>query len=345
SGFLGGALKGNKSLDRAVLTGVQRIAKESIFSELNNVAVYTVLDKRYAAHFGLTEGETEKLLSYYGMELTEGVRRMYDGYSIGGGNIYNPWSVLNYADRQVLKPYWVNTSSNAMVRKLMSDAPRDFTDDYYKMLEKGEVTVTANLETAYAEQADSTTLWGLLLNTGYLTATQKEELDTESVYVTAKIPNNEVKKELQRMFAEQARLGVSKTETMLRCLTGGDINGFTQAYRDIVLNCTSYYDTKENAYHMLFLGMGLALDRYYKITSNLESGDGRSDIRMESLRPDHPHIIIEFKQGQDIAELKSQALNQIKEKRYYAGLQGKVLCLGVAHNKKQCGIASEIISG
>jgi hypothetical protein len=95
---------------------------------------------------------------------------------------------------------------------------------------------------------------------------------------------------------------------------------------------------------MLFLGMIFALDRYYKVTSNLETGDGRSDIRMESLRPDHPHIIIELKQGKDIAKLKSQALDQIKEKQYYAGLQGKVLCLGVAHNKKQCEIASEIIN-
>jgi hypothetical protein len=344
SGFLGSALKGNENLDRAVLTGVQRIAKESIFSELNNPAVYTVLDKIYAAYFGLTEKETEKILSHYGMELTEGVRRMYDGYIIDDNNIYNPWSILNYVRNQMLKPYWVNTSSNTMVRKLMSEASRDFTDDYYEMLEKGEVTVTANLETAYAELANSDTLWGLLLNTGYITAAQIE-YDMGSAYVTAKIPNNEVKRELQRIFAEQARLGVSKTNAMLRCLINGDINGFTHAYKDIVLSCTSYYDAKENAYHMLFLGMILALDRYYKVTSNLETGDGRSDIRMESLRPDHPHIVIEFKQGEDTTKLKSQALSQIKEKRYYAGLQGKILCLGVAHNKKKCEIMSEMISG
>ncbi|MDR1604407.1 MAG: ATP-binding protein, partial [Gracilibacteraceae bacterium] len=342
SGFLGGALKGNKSLDRAVLTGVQRIAKESIFSELNNVAVYTVLDKIYAAHFGLTEGETEKLLSYYGMELTGGVRRMYDGYSIGGGNIYNPWSVLNYARKQVLNPYWVNTSSNALVRKLMSEASRDFTDNYHKMLKEGEITVTVNLETAYAEQASAATLWGLLLNTGYLTAVSSKGSADRLI---VKIPNNEVKKELRQIFAEQTQLNPSALDDMFDALMEGNIDEFTQVYRDIVLNCTSYYDAKENAYHMLFLGMVLTLDRYYKVTSNLESGDGRSDIRMESLRPDHPHIIIEFKQGQDIAELKSQALNQIKEKRYYAGLQGKVLCLGVAHNKKQCEIMSEVING
>ncbi|MDR1523170.1 MAG: AAA family ATPase [Endomicrobium sp.] len=342
SGFLGDALKSNKNLDRAILTGIQRVAKESIFSKLNNPAVYTILDKIYAAHFGLTEKETENLLSYYGIELTEGVRRMYDGYVVDGNNIYNPWSILNYTRNKVLEPYWVNTSSNMMVTKLMSEAPLDFTDAYYKMLEKGEVTVTANLKTAYAERSDSDTLWGLLINTGYITAAQIE-YDMGSVYVTAKIPNNEVKRELQRMFAEQARFGISKTNAMLRCLTNGDMNGFTNAYRDIVLSCTSYYDTKENAYHMLFLGMGLTLDNYYSITSNLETGDGRSDIRMESLRQNHPHIIIEFKQGEDTAKLKIQALSQIKEKRYYAGLQGKVLCMGVAHNKKKCDIASEII--
>ncbi|MDR1604204.1 MAG: AAA family ATPase, partial [Gracilibacteraceae bacterium] len=192
SGFLGSALKGNENLDRAILTGIQRVAKESIFSKLNNPAVYTVLDKIYAAHFGLTEKETEKLLSHYGMELTEGVRRMYDGYIIDGNNIYNPWSILNYVRNKILEPYWVNTSSNTMVSKLMSEATRDFTDDYYKMLEKGDVTVTANLKTAYAERADSDTLWGLLLNTGYITAAQIE-YDMGNAYVTAKIPNNEVK--------------------------------------------------------------------------------------------------------------------------------------------------------
>jgi hypothetical protein len=201
SGFLGAALKSNDSLDRGILTGVQHIAEESITSGFNNVSVFTVLDKIYAAHFGFTENETEQLLSYYGMELTEDVRQMYGGYSIGGYNIFNPWSILKYADTHMLWPYWSNTwVSDEIVMELMGDASRDFTDDYLMMLKESEITVTTNLGTAYVEQASAAAIWGLLLNTGYLTAVRSKSLYDSSI---VKIPNNEVKEKLQEIFAER----------------------------------------------------------------------------------------------------------------------------------------------
>ncbi|MCL1810340.1 MAG: PD-(D/E)XK nuclease domain-containing protein, partial [Clostridiales bacterium] len=115
-----------------------------------------------------------------------------------------------------------------------------------------------------------------------------------------------------------------------------DMEGFLDVYQEIVLSCTSYFDAKENAYHMLFLGMCISLAGLYKITSNIEAGHGRSDIRMESLHPERPHIVIEFKQGEDVDRLKEEALTQIVENQYCAGLEGECLCVGIAHNKKRC---------
>jgi hypothetical protein len=131
---------------------------------------------------------------------------------------------------------------------------------------------------------------------------------------------------------------------MFEYLINNDINGFYDIYKYMVMACTSYYDGKENAYHMLFLGMCLSLTGIYKVTSNLEAGKGRADIMLESLSQTRPHIIIEFKQGEDIAALKEAALRQIIDKQYYAGLRGTVLCLGIAHYGKDCEIASETVA-
>jgi len=130
----------------------------------------------------------------------------------------------------------------------------------------------------------------------------------------------------------------TRLRIMLDSLANNDMEGFVKAYKDIVISHTSFYDAKENAYHMLFLGMCISLAERYKISSNIESGLGRSDIRMESLLPSRPHIVIEFKQGENLGRLKNEALEQIIAQKYYTGLKGEVLCLGVAHDKKQCEI-------
>lgn len=193
-------MKGNPALGQALLTGVQRVAKESIFSQFNNARVYTVLNPQYASYFGLTEAETEELLKAYGLSLNAAVRKEYDGYLFGGVEVYNPWSLLNYADLKVLDYYWVNTSSNAFIRKVLQQAEPRFWEDFDHLVLGEEVLVGLTLETSYIERDSSYSLWGLLVNSGYLTVKKRVDANTAVV----KIPNNEVMSEFEVLIAEIA---------------------------------------------------------------------------------------------------------------------------------------------
>ncbi|WP_320936392.1 AAA family ATPase [Enterocloster lavalensis] len=340
SNLYGSAMKGNPSLGQALLTGVQRVAKESIFSQFNNARVYTALHKTYAPYFGLTTEETEKLLADYGLELDEKVRRKYDGYRFGDIEMYNPWSILNYADLGSLDNYWINTSSNYLVKKALQEADRRFWEKFEPLVSGEEIPVWITLETSYIERDSNYSLWGLLVNSGYLTALRRVDENTAVV----KIPNDEVMSEFQMLIAEISGIDGLDLKQMMSCLLNKDMKMFLSLYRDIVLSCTSYMDAKENAYHMLFLGMCLTLRGSYKVTSNLESGYGRSDITLQTLSPKNINVIVEFKQGENIEQLKEEALRQILDNRYYAGLSGEVLCVGIAHNKKRCEMAYQVIN-
>ena len=162
--------------------------------------------------------------------------------------------------------------------------------------------------------------------------------------MTLRIPNDEVRSELQKIVAAQANISDDNLKGMFHYLQEGDIEHFMSVYREIVISCTSYFDAKENAYHMLFLGMCISLRGLYKVTSNLETGLGRSDILLKAPHQGMCHILIEFKQGTDIIKLKEEALRQILDNHYYAGLSGKVLCIGIAHNKKECDMAWEYVT-
>lgn len=151
SNFYGSAMKGNAALDQALLTGVQRVAKESIFSQFNNARVYTVLHRQYAPYFGLTVTETEKLLTHYGLDLNEDVQNKYDGYLFGGIEMYNPWSILNYADIGTLDNYWINTSSNYLIRSALQSADRGFWEDFDQLVTGKAISVWLTLETSYIE--------------------------------------------------------------------------------------------------------------------------------------------------------------------------------------------------
>lgn len=339
SSLYGSAMKGNQALGQALLTGVQRVAKESIFSQFNNARVYTVLHKQYAPYFGLTVTETEQLLNDYDLELSAEVKQKYDGYLFGSIEMYNPWSILNYADMKELGNFWVNTSSNYLVRKALKLADSRFWEDFDRLAAGETVPVWLTLETSYIERDSDYSLWGLLVNSGYLTA--RERIDANTVLI--KIPNDEVMSEFQILISEISGINGLDLQQMLACLLQKDMKRFFKLYQDIVISCTSYMDAKENAYHMLFLGMCIALRGAYCVTSNIESGYGRSDITLKALNPSYSHVIVEFKQGEDIERLKTEALQQILDNKYYTGLQGEVICVGLAHDKKRCGMVYKIL--
>lgn len=339
SNLYGSAMKGNQALGQALLTGVQRVAKESIFSQFNNARVYTVLNPQYAAYFGLTEAETEELLDAYGLSLNAAVRKEYDGYLFGGVEVYNPWSLLNYADLKVLDYYWVNTSSNAFIRKVLQQAEPRFWEDFDHLVLGEEVLVGLTLETSYIERDSNYSLWGLLVNSGYLTVKKRVDANTAVV----KIPNDEVMSEFQVLIAEIAGIEALDLRQMFDALLKKDMERFLKIYRGIVISCTSYMDAKENAYHMLFLGMCITLKGLYRVTSNLESGYGRSDVMLEAQKAGYPHVVIEFKQGEDLEKLKKEALQQILDQKYYTGLYGEVICVGLAHDKKRCEMEYRVV--
>ena len=341
SNFYGLALKGNDYLHQAMLTGIQRVVKESIFSQLNNVKVYTVIDERYSDFFGLNENETSSLLKYYNLTLNDEVRHMYNGYMFCSTEMYNPWSMINYADTGQLHSFWINTSTNFLVRKLINEAETDFRHAFDKLIEGGEVTTNIDLSRSFMELARNSTLWGLLVNAGYITVLKR----INEFNMQVRIPNDEVRYEFLRILADMASIEDFDLFNMFSCLMEKDLIGFMDIYQKIVISCTSHFDAKENAYHMLFLGMCISLNRLYKIKSNIEAGFGRSDIVMHSLSKKHPNIVIEFKQGKDIDKLREAALFQILENKYYEGLEGEVLCIGLAHDKKNCKVSYKLLSG
>lgn len=174
-------------LNQALLTGVQRVAKESIFSQFNNARVYTVMQKPYSPYFGLTVPETEKILMDYGLILDEKVEKKYDGYLFGGIEMYNPWSILNYVDIGELDNYWVNTSSNYLVRTALKAADRRFWEDFEKLISGEMIPVWITLETSYVERDSNYSLWGLLVNSGYLTAIRRVDENTAVVKIPKSI--------------------------------------------------------------------------------------------------------------------------------------------------------------
>lgn len=337
----GSVLKGNSALGQALLTGVQRVAKESIFSQLNNVRVYTVLHQQYAQYFGLTAVETGQLLLDYDLHLDDTIKQQYNGYCFGGIQMYNPWSILNYADMKILDNYWVKTSANVLIKEVLEKSDRQFWDKFDWLLLGETMEVQLNLETSYMERVSNYSLWGLLVNSGYLTVI--ESIDANSALV--KIPNGEVLSEFRVLIAEISGIERSDLEDMFASLRNKDMDGFLIIYRRLVLACTSYMDAKENAYHMLFLGMCMTLRGAYEVRSNMEAGHGRSDIILKSLRPTHGHMIIEFKQSKKtkLGAEAQKALKQIKEKEYDVDLTGEVICIGLAHDKKRCEMVYEVI--
>ena len=339
TGMMRSALKGNPSIEKALLTGIQRVAKENIFSGLNNLVVCTVKDSDYEDCFGFTEEEVRDLLDYCGVPFTGEVKEMYDGYQIGMTDLYNPWSISCYAARRKLESYWVNTGENSIIKNAMEQRDDSFVRDYNTLIEQGKVEVQAELATAYYEKADDASLWGLLINAGMVTIQEQTDED----HFLVRVPNQEVWKAFRELTAFYLRVEEGHIGTMLYDLEAGKMDRFAEDYQGILMKLPSYHDLKsENSYHMMMLGMCAFMQRHYEVSSNRENGGGRGDIVLRGRKPQYPGMILEFKytkdESQDLEELALEAISQIKDKGYDAAMDGIVYFIGLAH----CGKRAEV---
>lgn len=336
SSLLHNALKTSTSLHYAMMTGIQRVAKENIFSDLNNLVVCTVKDPEYSKYFGFTEEETKQTLEYYDLSLNDEVKSMYDGYHFGEHDIYNPWSILNYASRKVLEPYWVNTSSNTMIKKAISSSDEAFERGYEELIRNGKLETTVKMDTSFFEVNNTENLWGLLVNAGYLTL-HKTISTQDSLYII-KIPNQEVQLEFRKLTAYHLKATETDLTVLFNSLKRCKKEDFEDRYRKILLTLPSYHDLKdENSYHMMLLGMCAWLSNEYEVISNREVGKGRCDIILKS-KKNQISYILEFKytndSSVDLKQLAKSAIDQINSRRYDSELSGTVIRIGLAHYQK-----------
>lgn len=336
SSLLHNALKTSTSLHYAMMTGIQRVEKENIFSDLNNLVVCTVRDPEYSQYFGFTEEETKQTLEYYDLSLNDEVKSMYDGYHFGEHDIYNPWSILNYASRKVLEPYWVNTSSNTMIKKAISSSDEAFERGYEELIRNGKLETTVKMDTSFFEVNNTENLWGLLVSAGYLTLHKTISIQ-DSLYII-KIPNQEVQLEFRKLTAYHLKVTETDLTVLFNSLKRCKKEDFEDRYRKILLTLPSYHDLKdENSYHMMLLGMCAWLSNEYEVISNREVGKGRCDIILKS-KKNQISYILEFKytndSSVDLKQLAKSAIDQIDSRRYDSELSGTVIRIGLAHYQK-----------
>lgn len=352
--FFSAALKDNPHTTLCVLTGILRIAKESIFSGLNNIRVYSVLDRKFSSYFGFTSDEVQAMAEYYeASEKVSELKKWYDGYKFGRTEIFNPWSVLNYFshDCQAM-PFWVQTSGNAVIADILKNVNKT-TCDSLRALLNGEI-VESVIETniIYPRLREpQTNIFGFLLMTGYLKSLQTT-LDEDGAYVCQlSIPNKELKsiyrKEILALLTKN--IGEDIVHDLRQALLHKDAAALKQALRKFLLETISYYDgLKENYYHGLLLGMTVIFAADYYPLSNRESGEGRFDIQLTPKIDNMPGIIIEIKAVRDdskeqLQALAQEALEQIESKHYDAMLASQgvqsIYKYGIAFCAKKVEIA------
>ena len=339
-------LKDNNYLQMGVLTGIIRVIKAGIFSDLNNLRTYTILSDVYTDSYGLTEEEVEKSLKDYGIEAEiSNVKDWYDGYRFGDSEVYNPWSILNFLQDKELRAYWVDTSGN----DLINDVLKKITKDTIRALEKlfdGEglrqnISGTSDLSKLLNENE----LWELLLFSGYLTI--EEKIDQKNYIL--RLPNKEVKELFKDSFLEKYFGRGNKLSDLMEALTENRIEDYEENLQEILLTSVSYNDTKkgnEAFYHGLIMGMGLYLEGEYITKSNIESGLGRYDFLIEPKNKSKRAFIMEFKSTdsvQKLEEVSKEALQQIEDKKYDISLKQngikELTCIGIAFCGKQIKIS------
>ena len=332
--FYGVTFKDNPYLEKTVITGVSRVAKESIFSGANNFDVYTVLDDEFSDDFGITEEEMEKAIQDFGIEEDrKEIKKWYDGYRIGNTEgIYNPWSILNYLKNKQLMQYWVNTSSNDLIKLVLKNSST-VKEKMERLLKDEEIEVPINLETIIVGiENNEDNIWGLMLGTGYLKVTEVVNL-AEHIY-KVKLPNYEIKLLFQQIINDWFKNKVigNDLKSILKDLVTLNLDEFERKFRVLVKEMFSYMDvgenTAENFYHAFVLGMLVGLKDTYYVNSNRESGYGRYDIMLEPKEKSGNSFIMEFKVLDDIKEKTIEdtiknAKEQIDKKEYEAILKEK----------------------
>ena len=337
--FLGEALKTNQYLKMGVLTGIIRVIRTGIFSDLNNLKVYSILEKKYSDFFGFTEEEVKEALQSFDIEEElVNVKYWYDGYKFGDSELYNPWSIINFLDGRELKSYWVGTSENFLIKNILENSTSRTNEILEKLFNEEEVEEAITGTSDLSILMDSKEVWELLLFSGYLTV--KEKID-EDIY-SLKLPNMEVKKLFKKEFIN-VHFGISLFRKTMEALKNLNFNDFEKYFQEIMLKSTSNWDTsKEAFYHGLSLGMLSYLDNDYYVTSNFEAGFGRYDVVLEPKNKNNRAFILEFKVTDDenkLEKLSEEAIKQIEEKRYDINLKSRgikeITFVGVAFYGKK----------
>ena len=340
--FYSSVLKDNVYLQMGVMTGIIRVIKAGIFSDLNNLSTYTILSDFYPNCYGLTEEEVKKALIDYNLEYEMGdVKDWYDGYRFGKSEVYNPWSILNFLQFKELRAYWVDTSGNDLINDVLKIVRKDIVRDLKKLFDgkglKQNLSGTSDLSRILSEEE----IWELMLFSGYLTVQEKIDED----YYILRLPNREVRRLFKRTFIEKYFGRGNKLIDLMEALTENRIEDYEETLQDILLKSVSYNDTKkgnEAFYHGFILGMSLYLEGEYIVKSNIESGLGRYDVSIEPKNKNKRGYILEFKATDNVdklEEISKEALKQIEEAKYSSTLKQtdtkEILYLGIAFCGKQ----------
>ncbi|HBA46726.1 MAG TPA: AAA family ATPase [Lachnospiraceae bacterium] len=345
------ALKTNDNLQFAVITGCLRISRESIFTGLNHLRIVSVLDRQYSEHFGFTEAEVMQMMAYYAVESRfPMMKEWYDGYTFGTAEVYNPWSVINYmydviADTNAFpRPYWVNTSSNDIIRDMIAGADREMQMQIEGLLSGGTLDIQVHEEVTYGDMHErGENLWNFLYFTGYLTK-QSEYFKESAVFLRVRIPNTEVKTIYQTTILGWFRQRIEKQDfrDFYRAMEDGNAEKMEEILNEQLFSTISFYDSAENFYHGFLTGI-LSQSENYMVKSNRESGNGRSDIMVKSPSLRGRSFILELKVSETIDELEvdaEKALQQIYDKKYMEELRTegykKIDCYGISFYRKDC---------
>ena len=330
SEFLSEALKSNTSLRFAVLTGVMQIAKANIFSGLNNLYTDSIFDSRFQEYWGFSEREVQQLCADFGHpERFEEAKEWYDGYRFGTAEVYNPWSVLNYADSGfVPKEYWANNSTNSILEDLYRRADISDLKDLIDIAGDGIVKALYTTITYSDAENDDESLYSVMAMTGYLKAVS----EGNGLYRLS-VPNNEVRRLMSVKLSSLSRIGQTGFNIFCTSIANGDADTVERVLGEILLGGSYWNLTEERSYELVIMTILYGISERFRIRTEQEGGNGRIDIIMEPKAAGRAGMIIELKKVDSEAELEGaadSALSQIHEKRYYLGMHGPVLLYGIS---------------